>query len=71
MYIIVLRSLCLVEYTLNPSNWSLHQNFDLNIKSSSPNLPFFFKKLDFKPQSMNESIGSSLQYITSYNPDCC
>ena len=58
IYIFVLSSVYLVEYTLHQNLMiEIHTgNFDLHITVPSPNLAFLCRNLDYKPYSINQSI---------------
>ena len=56
IYIFVLSSVYLVEYTLH-QNLMIEiytRNFDLHITVPSPNLAFLCRNLDYKPYSINQ-----------------
>ena len=58
IYIFVLSSVYLVEYTLHQNLMiEIHtRNFDLHITVPSPNLAFLCRNLDYKPYSINQSM---------------
>ena len=58
IYIFVLCSVYLVEYTLHQNLMiEIHtRNFDLHITVPSPNLAFLCRNLDYKPYSIIQSI---------------
>ena len=75
VYIFVLSSVYLVEYTLHQNLMiEIHtRNFDLHITVPSPNLAFLCRNLDYKPYSINlihnkEMIGfSNVQELMSFS----
>ena len=62
LYIFVLSSVYLVEYTLH-QNLMIEiytRNFDLHITVPSPNLAFLCRNLDYKPYSINQPIANTV-----------